>query len=89
MSPAIKGKLADGNSPSEKRLKIMCDNESGFKIAEYDLELRGPGDFFGHRQHGELCFKIADIAADMKLVEETKKLADEMYGKESQDIKHE
>jgi ATP-dependent DNA helicase RecG len=56
----------------------MCENSSGFRIAEYDLELRGPGDFFGRRQHGELCFKIADLAADMILVEQTKKLADEI-----------
>ena len=54
----------------------MCDNDSGFKIAEFDLEMRGPGDFFGRRQHGELSFKIADLAADIQLVEETKKLAD-------------
>lgn len=78
MSPVIKGQLASGDAPSEKRFKIMCENESGFKISEYDLELRGPGDFFGRRQHGELNFKIADLAADMMLVEETKKLADEI-----------
>ncbi|MBR5527723.1 MAG: ATP-dependent DNA helicase RecG [Clostridia bacterium] len=76
MSPVIKGQQAKGDSPSEKRFRIMCENSSGFKIAEYDLELRGPGDFFGRRQHGELEFKIADLAADMKLVEDTKKLAD-------------
>jgi ATP-dependent DNA helicase RecG len=78
MSPVIKGQLADGNNPSEKRFKIMCENESGFKISQYDLEMRGPGDFFGRRQHGELSFKIADLAADMALIEETKKLADEI-----------
>lgn len=76
MSPTISGQQAKGDSPSEKRFRIMCENSSGFKIAEYDLELRGPGDFFGRRQHGELEFKIADLAADMKLVEDTKKLAD-------------
>ena len=76
MSPLIKGKIADGTSTAEKRFKIMCDNDSGFKIAEFDLEMRGPGDFFGRRQHGELSFKIADLAADIQLVEETKKLAD-------------
>lgn len=81
MSPIIKGQLADGANPSEKRFRIMCENESGFKISEYDLEMRGPGDFFGKRQHGELAFKIADLAADMKLIEETKKLADEINAK--------
>ena len=83
MSPVIKGQLADGDNPSEKRFKIMCENESGFKISQYDLEMRGPGDFFGRRQHGELSFKIADLAADMVLIEETKKLADEIAKKKN------
>lgn len=78
MSPIIRGEIFDKNNISEKRFKIMCENDSGFKISEYDLELRGPGDFFGRRQHGELCFKIADLAADMLLVEQTKKLADKL-----------
>lgn len=78
MSPVIRGQRADGRLPSEKRFQIMCEHDSGFEIAEYDLKLRGPGDFFGRRQHGELAFKIADLAADMKLMEETKALADEL-----------
>ena len=86
MSPVIKGQLADSANPSEKRFRIMCENESGFKISEFDLEMRGPGDFFGKRQHGELAFKIADLAADMKLIEETKKLADEINAKKQQNI---
>lgn len=86
MSPTIKGQLADGTNPAEKRFRIMCENESGFKISEYDLEMRGPGDFFGKRQHGELAFKIADLAADMKLIEETKKLADEINAKKQKNI---
>ncbi len=84
MSPIIKGQLADSANPAEKRFRIMCENESGFKISEFDLEMRGPGDFFGKRQHGELAFKIADLAADMKLIEETKKLADEINAKKQQ-----
>ncbi len=83
MSPVISGQRADGKNPAEKRLAIMCENDSGFKISEYDLELRGPGDFFGKRQHGELAFKIADLAADMQLIEETKKLADEINAKKN------
>ena len=78
LSPVIKGETYDKTNLSEKRFKIMCENDSGFKISEYDLELRGPGDFFGRRQHGELCFKIADLAADMALIEQTKKLADKI-----------
>lgn len=78
LSPIIEGKLASGRNDAEKRLQILCENESGFKIAEYDLQLRGPGDFFGNRQHGELHFKIADLAADLLLIEQTKQLVERL-----------
>ena len=42
----------------------------GFKIAEEDLKLRGPGDFFGRRQHGLPALKIADLTCDMRLLKE-------------------
>ena len=48
----------------KERMKIMANSNDGFKISETDLKLRGPGDFFGTRQHGELKFKIADLAND-------------------------
>ena len=51
-----------------KRLDVLCKNNSGFTVAEKDLEQRGPGEFFGVRQSGEMSFRIADIAADMQLV---------------------
>ena len=75
ISPLIFGNNK-GENPVRERFKILCEHSSGFDIAEYDLKLRGPGDFFGKRQHGEISFKIADIAADMEIVEMTKKLAD-------------
>ncbi|MEG1008449.1 MAG: ATP-dependent DNA helicase RecG [Clostridia bacterium] len=50
-----------------KRLKIMEKSNDGFYIAEKDLELRGPGDFFGIRQSGMPEFKLADLLTDMKL----------------------
>lgn len=78
MSPVINGALAEDRNEVEKRLGILCKYESGFKIAEFDLKNRGPGDFFGQRQHGELRFKIADLAADMTLIEQTKELADRL-----------
>ncbi len=48
-----------------RRFKIMCETTNGFKIADEDLKLRGPGDFLGNRQHGLPLFKIADLTTDM------------------------
>jgi ATP-dependent DNA helicase RecG len=44
----------------------MCETEDGFKIAEADLELRGPGEFLGTRQSGALPFKIASLIRDQE-----------------------
>ncbi len=53
---------------AQKRLKAMVSITDGFKISEIDLNLRGPGEFFGTRQHGLPELKIADIVADAKLL---------------------
>ncbi len=50
--------------PTPERLEVMCETEDGFKIAEADLELRGPGEFLGTRQSGSLPFKIANLVRD-------------------------
>ena len=63
------------DSDFAKRVKILCDSSDGFEIAKKDLELRGPGEFFGRRQHGALCFRMADAMGDVKLLEQTKTLA--------------
>ena len=63
------------DSDFAKRVKILCDSGDGFEIARKDLELRGPGEFFGKRQHGALCFRMADAMGDVKLLEQTKTLA--------------
>ena len=63
------------DSDFAKRINIMCESSDGFKIAEKDLEIRGPGEFFGKRQHGELCFRMADVVRDIKLLEGAKRLA--------------
>ncbi len=55
-----------------ERIKIMCDTNDGFKIAEKDLELRGPGDIEGTRQSGVLNFKLANIVNDKLLLEKAK-----------------
>ena len=57
--------ISDSNSPdTQKRLEVIKESSDGFKIADYDLELRGPGDFLGNRQHGIPQLRIADIFAD-------------------------
>ncbi len=77
ISSAIEGDVRKSNSTSNaaKRLSVLCNSSSGFDVAEKDLEIRGPGEFFGERQHGEMKFKIADIAADMDIIEMTRELA--------------
>ena len=55
------------NEEAVRRLKVMCSTNDGFKIADEDLKLRGPGDFFGSRQHGLPDLKIADLNGDMPL----------------------
>lgn len=63
------------SNDAKERLKIMCETNDGFKIAEKDLELRGPGNIEGTRQSGMLNFKLADIVQDRPLVDLAKKLA--------------
>lgn len=61
--------ICDSKSDSAKqRMNIMCKTCDGFKIADEDLKMRGPGDFFGSRQHGLPIFKIADMVTDSELV---------------------
>jgi len=58
---------------SKYRAKVMCETNDGFKIAEMDLKLRGPGEMFGTRQHGVPEFKVADLVADGKILEASRK----------------
>lgn len=58
--------ISDAKNPlTQKRLKIMAKENDGFKISQQDLALRGPGDFFGSKQHGLPPLKISDISSDM------------------------
>jgi ATP-dependent DNA helicase RecG len=52
------------NPEARERIKTMCATNDGFKIAEKDLELRGPGDIEGTRQSGALLFKLANLVTD-------------------------
>jgi ATP-dependent DNA helicase RecG len=53
----------------EERLKTMVRTQDGFEIAERDLELRGPGEFFGTRQAGMPGFRVANLLRDRKLLD--------------------
>lgn len=63
---------------SRERLKIMEKSNSGFDVAEKDLELRGPGDFFGIRQSGLPEFKLADLLKDIKVLQDAQVAAKEL-----------
>ncbi len=56
-----------------RRIEVMTHTNDGFKIAEEDLQIRGPGELFGTRQHGELNLKIANLMTDQALLEKARK----------------
>lgn len=64
------------------RFDIMCSTCDGFRIADKDLELRGPGDFFGSRQSGIPKLKIADLTENMDIVRESKTASEEILKKD-------
>ncbi len=63
------------NEKTKERLKFLCDTSNGFEIAKYDLENRGPGDFFGNRQHGLPTLKIANLMTDTNVLYAAQKQA--------------
>ena len=65
---------------SRKRLKIMAQIHDGFRISEEDLKLRGPGDFFGSKQHGLPPLKIADMASDLDILKLAQQAAQQITG---------
>ena len=58
------------NEETLRRLKALCKTTDGFKIAEEDLKLRGPGDFFGSRQSGLPAFRVADLSFDLQTLKD-------------------
>lgn len=68
--------ITDNTSPEcVQRMKIISKTSDGFKIAEEDLKLRGPGDFFGTHQHGLPAFKLADLTRDMQLLQTAQQMS--------------
>lgn len=63
------------NEAARDRLRFLCRTADGFAVARYDLEHRGPGDFFGSRQHGLPTLRIADLATDTRVLEAAQKEA--------------
>ncbi len=67
---------------TRRRLQVLVKTNDGFKISEEDLRLRGPGDFFGHRQHGLPAMKVADLSCDMRLLDEAQTAAKQLLAED-------
>ena len=70
------------NEETRQRLKVMTKTSDGFRIAEEDLRLRGPGDFFGQRQHGLPGLKVADLGCDTQLLQEARQAAEQLLAED-------
>jgi ATP-dependent DNA helicase RecG len=70
------------NKEASERLSTMVSTTDGFKIAEKDLELRGPGDIEGTRQSGELNFRLANLLQDKDLLILAKETAENVLDKD-------
>ncbi len=75
------------NPDAKARIKVLCETNDGFKIAEADLKLRGPGDLEGTRQSGLLDLKIADLREDGAILRTARQLA-EVIIKKDPELKH-
>ena len=64
---------------AKERMSIMCKSNDGFVISEKDLHLRGPGDFFGTRQHGLPEMKIANLYKDINILKDVQSVAIDLY----------
>ena len=73
---------------NKQRLKVMSSTSDGFAIAEEDLKLRGPGDFFGSRQHGLPSLRVADLSCDLSLLHETQSAAEQLLAADPALKKH-
>jgi ATP-dependent DNA helicase RecG len=67
------------SADAKLRLKTMCETNDGFKIAEVDLELRGPGDMAGTQQSGMVDFKIADLTTDAEILRQSRQAVEAIF----------
>ena len=70
------------NPETVQRLKALCKTSDGFRIAEEDLRMRGPGDFFGSRQSGLPAFRVADLSFDMELLKQAQQASAQWIDRE-------
>ena len=71
--------ISDNQNPDTKeRLEVLHRTNDGFKVAEYDLKARGPGDFLGKRQHGLPQLKIADLSSNMDILLQVQQATEEL-----------
>jgi ATP-dependent DNA helicase RecG len=69
---------ADLTETARARLKVIFESNDGFKIAERDLEIRGPGEFLGERQSGQRVLRYADVFQDKDLIKQAHEAADQL-----------
>lgn len=67
------------NLDTKQRLQVLHQTNDGFKVAEFDLKARGPGDFLGKRQHGLPQLKIADLSSSMDTMEQVQQAAQQIH----------
>lgn len=65
------------SAQTRERLRALCATNDGFRIAEADLSLRGPGEFFGERQHGLPLFRVADLGVELSMLRQAQEAAGE------------
>ena len=70
------------NQETSLRLKAFCKTNDGFKIAEEDLKLRGPGDFFGSRQSGLPVFRVANLSCDLQTLKQAQQASADWIDRE-------
>ena len=76
--------IADPKSEiGQERMKVMTETDDGFEVSRRDLELRGPGDFFGTKQSGVPDFRVADMVSDYEVLEQAREDATRLVRDES------